>query len=172
MRQCLVFLPRCIQVTLSISKVRDGHLKSRSSTWILRLTIIFYGEFKKLHLIFFQELKKSWSRKCVRREIFWNIEVRVCPLHLLICSCNGFEVSMRPVKGSSYTKKYASQPKNFQIKVVRHWVLSKKVRRAYIYFPSEWSYGAQKIYKEESTEILGYITLSYDSMQICTVFFF
>ncbi len=44
--------------------------------------------------------------------------------------------------------------------------------RAHVYLPSEWSYGAQKIYTEEGTEkVLGYITLSYGPAQICIVLF-
>ncbi len=37
----------------------------------------------------------------------------------------------------------------------------------------EWSKGAQKIYKEESTEtVLRFIALSYGPMQVCSGFFF
>ncbi len=46
-------------------------------------------------------------------------------------------------------RKYATQPKNLQVKVVRHWILSKKVCRGICLSPPEWSLGARKIYMVE-----------------------
>ncbi len=43
--------------------------------------------------------KNLWRKKCVRRRIFWNVEVKICPLQPLLRLRHGRSVAVRSVRG-------------------------------------------------------------------------